>query len=500
MGEQEKIRSKVARLRGRRRGQIVLDHSVRGLFWGAIPAALALFACKLWIIPLNEFILAGALLAAVTIVFTIRGLLLRLTPLAVANDIDLRLGLRERISSALALGSAPSVVSSQPQRGKPAPVPQSALHATQPADPFVRALIVDAAQRVDKLPARRVYPWQLPGAWRLALPALLIAAALSFLPQLNWFVNDSDRANAKLLQEQGQSLKDLAKELEKQAEVTKDPVLKQQAEELKRIGEKLDSGQMKKKDALKELQRLKEKLEKQAQPPAGEKKLLTELGEQLAQNTQTRQLGELLKQGDMTQLNQQLTQIAQSLAQGQLSPQQQQDMQSLLQAIDEALKSDAASDPEAQQLKQNLEQLKQQIQQNEQLQQALQQALQNFSQSVQNLNQQLNQNGMQQQAQQLSQTMQQMQQQQSQNGMVSPQTLQQMAQQLQSTQQQIQQNQQLSPQQQQQLGQAAQQALSQIQGQQGQPGQLSQQNQQLGQNQQNMSQQMQKTGECTSGG
>jgi hypothetical protein len=82
----------------------------------------------------------------------------KLSALSVANDIDVSLGLRERVSSALSLGAG-----------------------AKQKDPFVTTLVKDAARTVENLPLRKVYPWRIPRAWRLALPALLITVGLSFV-------------------------------------------------------------------------------------------------------------------------------------------------------------------------------------------------------------------------------------------------------------------------------------------------------------------------------
>ena len=510
MSEQEIIRQRVGRLRVTRRAQVVLDYLVRGSFWGAVPAALAIFASKLWILPLNTYWLAGGLLAATIAGFAIRACFLRITPLSVANDIDLSLGLRERVSSALAL-STPGAAALSAEKIRDLKrstrlrqIPQAATAkpaASAPAasDPFVHALVHDAAKKIDKLPLRKVYPWHLPRAWRLALPALLIAATLSFVPQLNWFVSDSDRANAKLIQEQGHSLKELAKAIEEEAKKQNDPVMKKQAEEIRRVGEKLDQGQITKKEALKELQRLKEKLEAQSQPPAGEKQLLSKLGEELAKNPETKELGEKLMQGDFGELTKQLQQLAENLKSGKLSEEQLKQAKDVLQALDEALKN-GGDQPGSEELQKHLQELKQSIAKQEELQQQLEQAMEGFQKELSEAAQQLSQNGMQQQAQQLQQLAQQMQQQLQQNGTVDPQTLEQMQQALQNAQESVQQNQQLSQQQQQQLQQSIQEAQQYLQGQDGQPGELKQSNQQAGQNQQQMAQQAQKSKECTEGG
>ena len=69
MSEQEKIKQRVLKLRVRKRAQVIADYVVRGLFWGALPAALAVFATKLWIIParlwivpINQYLVGAALL------------------------------------------------------------------------------------------------------------------------------------------------------------------------------------------------------------------------------------------------------------------------------------------------------------------------------------------------------------------------------------------------------------------------------------------------------
>jgi len=439
MSDRELIKHKVRKLRIKRRWQVIFDYFLRGLIWGAVPAALIVFAAKLWIIPINTYLLAGGAFGVVILGFLVASIFVRITPLTVANEIDVALGLRERVSSALALSGQ--------QRKR---------------DPFIRAVVKDAARAIKKLPLRRVYPWSLPRSWQLALPGLLIVAALTFLPQLNWFISESDRAEAKLVQQEGHKLKELAEAIKQEAEKRQDPILEQQAEEIQRVGEKLSQGQIKKKEALKELQRLKEKLEAQAQieVPEGERQLTAELAKQLMQLDSTRELGEMLEEGNLQALTEQLAELLKNLSAGKLSPGQEAMLDDLLKALEEGLKSEAADDPGAQGLKQQLEELKQALQQNQQLKQQLQDTMQSFEQDLNNLTNKLQQNNMAPQAQQLTQLMQQMNQQMSSSAMVDPQTLSQMHQSLQNTQQAIQNNQSLSSQQQQQLNQAAEQALS----------------------------------------
>ncbi len=479
MSEREIINSKVEGLRSRRRIQVVLEYLVRGLFWGAIPAALTVFAGKLWILPFNSLLIGGALLAATALGFVIAGAVLRITPLSVANDIDVSLGLRERVSSAMAL--------SDTKQGK---------------TPFIKTLVKDAANTVKDLKVQRVYPWQLPPAWKLALPALLIAVALSFIPQLNWFVSDSDRAEAKLVQTEGQKLLDIAKQLEEQAEKKQDPVLKEQAEEIKRVGEKLNQGQVQKREALKELQRLKDKLETQAQTqlPPGERKLISEFADELKKQEGTRELGQMLEKGDFNAMMKELGQLMKDLAEGKMNPMQQEMMEDLLKSLEQSLKTDAAQDPSAEHLKEIMEQLKQSLEKENQLRQQLGDQLGAFEKDLDKLTTMLEKNGMQNQSQQLQQQMNQMNQQFQQSGAVSPQSLQQMLQSLQNAQQAVQNNQSLSQSQQQSMCDAAQQAMSHLQSQSGQPGQLSDSNSQAMQNRQSMAQQMQDQENCMGGG
>ena len=479
MSDQERIQLSVARLRRVRRAQLLLEHLVIGLFWGSVPAALAVLASKLWMIPLNMLIVALFLFVSAVVVFAVLGVLHRVTPLAVAADIDMSLGLRERVSSALALSPKDEAT----LRGKP-------------VDPFVRTLVHDAARSIETLPRRKVYPWLLPRAWKLALPALLIAGLLCFVPQLNWFVSQSDRAQAKLVQNEGKQLMELARQLEEQAKKQQDPVIRQSAKTIKRIGEQLASGQMTKREALKKLQSLSEKLQSQNQPPQGEQQLSKELGQELSKGTLTKELGEKLQQGDMKALAEQLKEMQEKAAKGQLTPDDRKRLEEMTKALQDALKSDAAKSPGAQELRKNLEQLQQALQQQAQAQQNLQQSTQNMNQTLQNIQQQLSQNGLQNYMPQLNQMLQQaqqMQQQAAQTGQISQQSMQQMQQQLQQLQQQVQNDKNLSQEQKDQLADQAKQAQEALK-------QAQSQSQQSQQSQQQVQQQAQKNKECSGGG
>ncbi len=498
MSDRELIARRVGKLRQVRRGQVVLDYIVRAVFWGAAAGGLVILASCLFIIPwpaLMEYYAAAAMLAGCIIGFAVASFFVRITPLRVANDIDVTLGLKERVSSALVL--------SKPEEG-----------LMEKSDPFVRNLVSDAARTVEQLPLKRVYPWRIPRAWRLALPALLIAAGLCFLPQLNLFASEQEREEYKLVQQQGHKLEELAEAIQEEAKKKNDETLKEQATEIKRVGEKLSSGGANKKEALKEMQRLKDKLQtmSQSKVPPGQKALSGKLLEQMKMNEATRELAEALENSDLQAAQQQMGSLLQNLSQGKMTASDKEQLDELMKSIEQTLKSDEANNADAQAMKEQLEDIQQSMQQDQQLRDAVQQALDSFEQDLNNLTQQLSQNGMSQQASEMQQQMQQMQQQMQQNGMISPQSLQQMAQSLQNTQQQIQNNQNLSQQQQQQLSQSCQQAMSHLQGQQNQrghggevqapaQGELGQQNQNAMQNRQQMGSQLGKSmGQCSGGG
>jgi len=441
MSDRERIQHTVDRLRLTRRAQVVLDYFVRGLFWGAIPAALMILASRIWIIPIPnsyEYYIAAGLLALTVVCCTLVAFFVKLTPLEVANDIDVTLGLRERVSSALALGEDKKTAK----------------------DPFVKTLVKDAAKSVDGLPLKRVYPWRIPPALKLALPALLIAGAMVFVPQLNLFANEEDRNEIQIVNETGDKLIKMAEEIERKNEEQK-PFINEQAKEIKRVGEKLSNNNMKKKEALKELQRLKEKLETQAQAqiPDGEKKFLSELGEQLTKFESTRELGEQMKDGDFKAMLSQMNELAKDMAMGKLSAEQQEMLEDIADALDEALKSEAAQDPQAQEMKKNLEDLKEMINQDKQMREQMEKMLNELEKDVSKLGKEMSQEGMQQQGQQLQQQMQKMQQQMQQDGNVSQQSMEQMKQMLEQAQEMIDKNTSLDNQTQQQLQESVKEAL-----------------------------------------
>jgi hypothetical protein len=478
MSEHDQIKQMVSQLQRKRRLQLVLDYLMRGLFWGAIPAGLLILVSRLFIMPINEYWFALGLLGTLTLAFIVLGIARRLTTISIANDMDAVLGFKERVSSAIALGDNGSA-----------------------KDPFVKTLIQDTARRIDELELKHVYPWRLPPTWRYALPALVLAAAMSFVPQLNLLASPEAEEEYQQIKETGRELQELAEKTEKELEENRDPVLREHTEEIKRTGEKLEKNRMRKKEALKELQRLKDKLQMQAREdmPAGEKKLVDELAENLKQLETTEELGRLMEEMQLDKLQAELNELAMQLSEGKMNEQQAQFMDDMIKALEQTLQSQAASDPEAQALKQQLEEMKQTLQENKQLQKQLQSAADELEKDVNKLAESMKQNQMGQQGQQLQQQMQQLMEQLKQDGVMDPDSLQQMKESLESAQQNIQQNQSLSESQKQQLSQLAQEALQNFQSsdpncQGGECGQMGNLNNKMQQGNQKLGQQMQGMG------
>ena len=106
MSERERIVTGVARLRRRRRFQLAFEWGFRGLLYGTLAAALLILVSKLWLLPVDPLWATGGIVIAAIAGFAVLAYLRPPSSLNIANEIDKRLGLRERVSSAMALGIA----------------------------------------------------------------------------------------------------------------------------------------------------------------------------------------------------------------------------------------------------------------------------------------------------------------------------------------------------------------------------------------------------------
>ncbi len=366
------LRSQVARARRRLVIQQFLGVLVWCLFATLLVAALAIGMQKIWLVGIDGWQWAASWLGGAVVLGLLAAIvwtrLFRLPELDAAIELDRRFGLKERVSSALAL--------------QPEELDTSAG----------RALMDDTLRRVRRLEVDERFPVTVSRrAWLPLVPAIA-AFALCFLADPTR--SDQGDANAntvaitKLIKE---SIDPLRKKAEERRQQAGEQGLKEAEELLKKLEEgtrdlaKKDQSDQhdalsKLNDLAKELEQRRDKLaegEKFKEQLAAMKNLPTGPADKLAQD---------LKNGDLNKALKELEKLKQELASGKLDPQKQKELTDQMNAMKDALQKTADAHQKMQ------EKLKQQIEKankagDQQLAKNLQQQLKQLQQQQPQMNQ-----------------------------------------------------------------------------------------------------------------
>jgi DNA repair exonuclease SbcCD ATPase subunit len=327
----------------------------------------------------------------------------RATLFEAAMDADAKLQLRERLSSAIAFVEPEQIVYRPTLHLPPRPKTLGGMfqwfaqavrawrearqraqraregllarlkQSSEARSALVPALVTDAAERCEKLNPRELYPLRFDRPTKLLCLSTVAMVAFFLMPAVDRFRPGAERAARKTVKAEGERLKVVAKQMQKESEDKKLATSLKAAKELAKLAEKLQNQRMEKKDALLDIGKLAEQVKQmeqeteQALSPAAMEQLKEELKKEEQQmNTQEMQdLSKQLQQQNMQQAAEQLQKLAQKMQQGNLSEQEKkklaEDMQKLAKAMQQAGLQKLAQ--QAQQLSQQMQQQQQQGQQ-----------------------------------------------------------------------------------------------------------------------------------------
>lgn len=197
-----------------------------------VAASLAgLLAVRIAGVPISVA-LDAAFLGVCALVGAAFGYLRRVTPLQAAVTTDARLGLRERLSSALDL-----------------------RHALE-ADAMVQALVEDATRHAGSIDVREAYPLRLPRETRLLAVGLVALALAVLLPGLPIFQSPQRRAERAAMREGGERIVRIARELKKNPATRDSELARRIAQNMEQLGKELRAARVGKKQALVKLHAL----------------------------------------------------------------------------------------------------------------------------------------------------------------------------------------------------------------------------------------------------
>ncbi len=343
-------------------------------FGALLVAATAIAAAKVWPVEIDGSVWAGGWiggsLAVGLVVAAVWTWLRRQEPLAAAIEIDRRFGLKERVSSALAL---------------------SPNEADTDAG---RALINDAVRRIERIdvPSR----FKAPLGRRNLLPLLpaLLVFGLMFIADRGQDTAEANAAAQAAIQRVQQPIEVLRKKLAEPQKEAAEKGLKELSDLLKKI-EGATKDLVKKdaadqKQALVKLNDLAKELEKRREQVGGDEKLKQQLAQMKDLKTGPGdKLAEALKNGNFDKALKELDKLKDQLKDSKLDPAKQQQLAEQLDAMRKSLErmvekheqakrdlerqiqqaKDAGKTAEAQKLQQQLAKLQQQAPQMDRLKQ-----------------------------------------------------------------------------------------------------------------------------------
>ncbi len=338
----EEIKRQVSRARRRLMLQQFLRVIGWSLFASLLVAAIGLAVPRIWVLPVEArvwdlgWVAGGAILGLI-----MAGLwtyLIRRSSLDAAIELDRRFGLKERVSSALALG--PDELSSD----------------------VGRALVTDAIRRVERLDVREEF--KVAPTWRLVLP-LLPAAVLIGLAMLPAAAMKKAEATTQKSEETKKQIKtatlklqEKLRENQKRAEelgLKDGDLLKEVNKELDKMASKETADR---KDAMIKINNLAQEIEKRKQELGGTDKLRKDLDKlkDIAKGPADK-MAEALKEGDFGKAEEEMKKLTEDLKAGKLSPEDQQKLAKQLEQVKEKLQQARQDQKEArQQLQQQIEQ------------------------------------------------------------------------------------------------------------------------------------------------
>lgn len=307
--------------------------------------------------------------AAAGLLGVLVGLSRRIPAASAAQLVDEAAGLKERLSTAVAVL----------ERAERSPIAQ--------------AQVEDAARVAELLQARRVVPWRPPPRGRQLAAAFAVVAALHYLPDLPIFQSAQARADRAAMAVEGERIRKIGKELQKKAEDRPKgdenaEILRKVAQEMQRLGNGQARNRIDKKTALLKLNELQKQVKEAEHKARGQEapKSLEAASKELRRLASTpageapnpnaaalRKMAENLDKKDLDAAARQLEELSERLKGGQLGKEDMKQLSELMDQMAESMKG-TNLDKASQELKSASKELQEALQRNTELRERLKNA------------------------------------------------------------------------------------------------------------------------------
>lgn len=319
MGEYPKLWEKIRAVQ-RRVGLLRVEVSTIGaLAWASAVALIALVLHKLgWMDSIwvaTGFIAAAGLLVGVAL-----GVLRWPNLLEAAALADRRLGLKERLSSALC------------------------FLANGEQNSFVYALVEDAQDQAHRVRPSRDWPQRLPRSAKWLGMGAVAFIALTFVPRMAVLRSEEEMATRRVLRREGKRLEKLAKELRAKAESKNLKTTKKLAKDLEKLAKELARAKMTKKKALLKMGQLTQEMKEHQKLLAWKRtqrsmsRALADVGKAKLDSGEAKEAANALSEAKLKEAADKLKELAEKLKREDLSQKEKeklaQDLKKLASSLD----------------------------------------------------------------------------------------------------------------------------------------------------------------------
>ncbi len=330
------IQKKLRRVQTSLQLQLLVNWAARGLAVGALMAALLMAASRFYPLDIDIIRVSISLLTAGLVLGSLASLLRPISMFEAALACDLRLQLKERITSAIE------------------------FTAQKETNPLIPALISDAERHAAIISPGRDFPIRTPRDAIYALILLAIAIGLYFVPPWQYtFASDETREEYREVQAEAQAVRDIAREITLDPPAERNDFAEEIARQLEQLARDMEFGTLSRREALERLSAIEEAIE-QSQESSGYNELreqIDRLSQALAEGQDLREAAEALSSGDAEAAQRALEELAENLESGNVPTESLSDLAG---ALDQAA-AEMAGNPNMSDLRESLEQARDEL-------------------------------------------------------------------------------------------------------------------------------------------
>lgn len=316
------IKKRLTRVRLLLQIQKTITWSIRGFAFAAIAVILFFIAGKFASLGLDLITTSAFILAAGTLAGLIVSFVRPVSMFDAAFACDNRLGLRERLTSAIEFESSVDI------------------------NPLVPALIRDAENHAMRIRPSRDFSLRFPREAIYAVILILITVGLYFVPPWQYvFASDEERQEFTQIQAEAENIRDIARQVRLEPPTQHEDLAEQIADALEELAEEMEFGTLSRREALQQLADIEELIE-QVEDEEGYNELkdqLDSLADALDENEALSETADALGEGDIEKAQEALEELSRDIEEGRVPMEEYEDIANSLEQASDSLGDSAES-------------------------------------------------------------------------------------------------------------------------------------------------------------